>query len=87
MLSGLSESCYREIWEAPEGNDYAVQFRRENERDWCYIEFAISQRTSLQIFGESVKNGMTSAEYRVVRLSRYPPCSVTAVIKYHKESQ
>lgn len=82
ILSGLSEEDYVEIWQAPEGNDFAVQFRRETERDWCFTDYALSKNTAMNTFNSFTQNANSGVEYRVVRLSRYPPCSIVQVITY-----
>lgn len=85
VITGLDESCYTEIWQAPEGNDYASQFRRRDEREWSFTDFALSKKTALNWFSEATQHASPGAEYRVVRLSRYPPCSVVQVISYYRE--
>lgn len=85
VLNGLDESCYTDIWNAPEGNDYAVQFRRKDESLWSYIDFAICYKTASAVMSKSVGNLAFHSEYRIVKLSRYPPCSVCEIIKYHKD--
>jgi len=86
VLSGLDESCYEDIWNAPAGNEYAVQFRRKDEKEWNYMDFALSKTTALNIMASSMGNLAFGTTYRVVRLSRYPPCSVQEIIKFHVES-
>lgn len=85
VITGLDEDCYADIWNAPDGNDYAVQFRRKDEKEWSYMDFALSCKTALNIMADASGNLAYGTEYRVVRLSRYPPCSVHQIIKYHKE--
>lgn len=85
IITGLEEKDYAEIWCAPEGNDYATQFRRQNEREWVFTDFALSQKTALLWFTSSTQNPAYGVEYRVVRLSRYPPCSVVQILNYYKD--
>lgn len=85
VLNGLDESDYKIIWSAPEGHDYALQFRRQNERDWVFSEIAINKQTATKWFKQCVEKGTYGIEYRVVRVSRYPPCAITQIINYHKD--
>lgn len=82
ILTGLAENNYAEIWNAPEGNDYAVQFRRQGEKEWYFSDFALSKKTAMNWFAYQTKDSPTTTEYRVVKLSRYPPCPVVQIISY-----
>lgn len=84
ILIGLDERDYAEIWQALEGNEYATQFRRENERDWSFTDLALSKKTASEWFRNATQNPTNGVEYRIVRLSRYPPCSVVEVICYYR---
>lgn len=81
-LLGLNERDYTYIWNAPEGNDYATQFRRQNEKDWYFSDYALSKQTAIDWLVTHTQDQALSVEYRIVRLSRYPPCSVVQVIMY-----
>ena len=87
MLDDFDEHDFSAIWSASEGNDYAVQFRRENEREWTCSEIALSKQTAINWFQGVMQNPAYGVEYRVVRLSRYPPCPVTQIISYFKDKQ
>ena len=85
ILTELNEKEWEEIWTAPEGSDYSVQYKSVNDRSWYIIEYALSKKTALMSFSQTISRASSGYEYRVVKLSRYPPCSVVAVIKYLRE--
>lgn len=82
MYTELDENEYGQIWSAPNGNEYAIQIRAVGDREWVTSEFAISKITALNWLASMIDHGRFGTEYRVVKLSRYPPCSVTEVVKY-----
>jgi len=85
MFNGeLDETEWSEVWHAPEGNDYTVQYRRSGEKAWFITAFALSKATAIEWFNNATSSPMEGCEYRIVKLSRYPPCSVAAVIKYFR---
>lgn len=86
IISNLTDDDYQSIWEAPEGNEYATQFRREGDREWSFTDIAITRKTAYEWFSSCVQQAAYGVEYRVVRLSRYPPCTVVQVISHYKES-
>lgn len=85
ILTDLDEKEWEEIWRAPEGNEYSVQYKAVNEKKWNILEFALSKQTAMLSFAQTTSMASPGHEYRVVKLSRYPPCSVVAVIKYLRE--
>lgn len=87
MFDEFDEADFRTIWSAPEGNEYAVQFRREGERDWNCAEVALSKQTASKWFSDITQAPAYGVEYRMVKLSRYPPCPVNQIISYFKEGK
>lgn len=87
ILDDFDEHDFSAIWSASDGNDYAVQFRREGERSWTCSEIALSKQTAIDWFRGAMQNPAYGVEYRVVRLSRYPPCPVTQIVSYFKEKE
>lgn len=84
FFTNLDQECYEDIWHAPEGNDYAIQFKRDGEREWSILDYAVSKPTAIELYNDTVVDGFSGTEYRLVRLSRYPPCSVQQILKSHK---
>jgi len=87
FFSDLTSDCYEDIWNAPMGNEYSIQFKREGEREWSTLDYAVSKETAINLYNETKVDGFSGVEYRLVRLSRYPPCSVQEILKTHKVSK
>jgi hypothetical protein len=81
-MLGLDEDAYKEIWHAPEGHVYATQFRRQGERDWMFADYALSKNIAYNWFASVIGDNYGGSEYRIVILSRYPPCSVSQIVKH-----
>ena len=73
---------YERIWQAPEGCDYAIQYRRPDVREFHTYEMAVALQEARAVFNEIQGTLPQGAEVRLVTLSRYPPCSVSKVILY-----
>lgn len=87
VLTGLDDECYKDIWNAPDGHDYAVQFRRQGEQTWIYSDFAMSHERAVVWITNCTQTSYGGSEYRLVKLSRYPPCSITQIIRYYKDKE
>ncbi len=88
MINGeFDEGEWQQIWSAPEGNEYCVQFRLANEKKWFIMDYALSKPTAIHVFSNTISSPSPGCEYRIVKLSRYPPCSVVAVVRYIKGEQ
>ena len=82
--AGLSETQQQALFHAPEGSDYAIQNREANGRYWNTVTFALTRSEAKESFSGFKDYANAGYEYRVVRLSRYPPNAAVEVISYFK---
>jgi hypothetical protein len=75
---------YEKIWQAPEGCEYAVQYKRPDTRDFFTYEIALPLNEARNLYTGMQDTLPSGAEIRVVVLSRYPPCSVSKVVLYRE---
>lgn len=81
LLTDFTDDDYERIWTAPNGADYGVQKKHAAEKHWSTYLFAVPKEAAVQWLAQASEFVMAEDTYRVVRLSRYPPCSVVEVIK------
>jgi hypothetical protein len=84
LYSSLSSEEQEQLWKAPEGHEYSVQYRNGDCEQWYIYNFALYRKEAIEFYNDLISNSGSNAEYRIVKLSRYPPCSVTEVVKYKK---
>ena len=84
LTNQLDEEQANQLYHAAEGFDYAVQNREPDNRVWNTIIFAIPKVEAKGSFRSFVEYAGIGYEYRVVRLSRYPPNAVVEVVAYFK---
>ena len=82
--AGLNEQQQLELFHAPEGHDYGIQNREMNARSWNTISFALSKSEAKESFAGFKDFANIGYEYRLVRLSRYPPNTAVEVVSYFK---
>lgn len=80
----LDEQQQLGLYYAPEGHDYAIQNKKTNDRNWNTIIFALSRSEAKESFSGFKNYANIGYEYRLVRLSRYPPNTPVEVISYFK---
>lgn len=85
VLTELDDDCYKDIWHAHDGHDYAVQLRRIGEKTWVYCDFAMQHKKAVEWMVNCSQTSYGGSEYRIVKLSRYPPCSITQVLRHYKD--
>lgn len=81
LLIDFTDDDYERIWTAPNGCEYGVQKKHAAERQWSTYLIAVPKNEAIQWLAQASEFVMAEDTYRVVRLSRYPPCSVVEVIK------
>lgn len=81
ILTDFTDGDYERIWNAPNGSEYGVQKKHEMERHWNTYLIAVPKEEALRWLNQAAEFVTPECSYRVVRLSRYPPCSVVEVIK------
>ena len=81
VLIDFTDDDYEKIWRAPNGSDYGVQKKHAAERQWSTYLIAVQKEEAIRWLAQASEFVMAEDTYRVVRLSRYPPCSVVEVIK------
>lgn len=84
LTNQLTDEQINILYNAPEGFDYAVQNREPNARSWNTVIFAASRSEAKESFAGFKDYANSGYEYRVVRLSRYPPNTAIEVISYFK---
>ena len=84
LANELNEEQMGVIYNAPDGFEYAVQNKEIAGRSWNTILYCLPKREAKQSFKNCVEHSYIGYEYRAVRLSRYPPCSVVEVISYFR---
>lgn len=81
LLTDFTNDDYERIWNAPNGSEYGVQKKNAAERYWNTYLIAVPKQEAVQWLAQASEFIMSEDTYRVVRFSRYPPCSVVEVIK------
>ena len=84
LTNQLTDEQMSILYHAPEGFDYAVQNRELNARSWNTITFALTRSEAKESFSGFKDYANAGYEYRLVRLSRYPPNAAVEVISYFK---
>ena len=82
--AGLNEQQQQALYYAPEGHDYGIQNKEANARHWNTISFALTRSEAKESFSGFKDYANIGYEYRLVRLSRYPPNTPVEVISYFK---
>ena len=86
VLSGqtLNDQQQQALYYAAEGHDYGIQNKEANARHWNTIVFGLSKSEAKESFSGIKDYANAGYEYRLVRLSRYPPNAAVEVISYFK---
>jgi hypothetical protein len=84
LTNQLTDEQMSILYHAPEGSDYAIQNKEPNAKRWNTISYALSKSEAKESFSGFKDYANPGYEYRVVRLSRYPPNAAVEVISYFK---
>lgn len=81
LLTDFTDDDYERIWTAPNGSDYGVQKKSATELYWSTYLFAVPKEAAREWLNQAGQFATSQCIYRLVRFSRYPPCSVIEICK------